>query len=324
VRFVSSGCSPAHVIDAAFGDRFIVWRRHGMAQRMLTALMNNGGFIAGGYARAVVLEASGMLRHAKTFVPEDQYGDIDVFFEREVTLPELKDMVRDCEIDDTHCSQPSGQPPRPCWHDNTVDYPDAGVVKQRSVGCFYVTFPDQQMKLVKMIAAPFDDPVDRFTAATANTVKINVITFKHGSPEKLLNDFDVTPCQVAFNRDGETLVRSDFARVEREGLVSVNWEMLRTRSFDQLHLPKTVERLAKYVQRIAISAGAARVLPGELAKIVRITQADDLKRLQRMSWDTQRTLASAATAEDCITFAMMVWPQMYLQTKMFERLYGRS
>lgn len=323
MRFVSSGCSPAQVIDAAFGDRFIAWRRHGMAQRMLTALMNNGGFIAGGYARAAVLAASGMLRNAKMFVPEDQYGDIDVFFEREVTLPELKDMVRDCEIDDTHCSQPSGQPPRPCWHDNTVDYPDAGVVKQRSVGCFYVTFPDQQMTRLQC-CGPFGELHEVCTPETSRVVKINVITFKHGSPEKLLNNFDVTPCQVAFNRDGETLVRSDFARVEREGLVSVNWEMLRTRSFDQLRLPKTVERLAKYVQRIAISAGAARVLPGELAKIVRITQADDLKRLQRMSWDTQRTLASAATAEDCIRFAMMVWPQMYLQTKMFERLYGRS
>jgi len=324
VHFVSCGCSPSRVLDVALGDRFIRWQNHGSAYLMLTTLLRNGAFVAGGFARTVVLEATGMLRD-RTFVPEDHFGDIDVFFERDVSNAELKHMVRNCGIsDEPRAPRVRFEPPAPCWRDNTASYPIGCSAFHRTGGCLYVSFPDEQ--LYARASMPFSglaERIEQHAYSSRNMVRINVITFKHGAPEVLLNDFDVTPCQVAFNSAGVSFVRSDFARVERDGLVGINWEILRTRPFAQLHLSKTVERLAKYVHRVAVSAGTVRVLPGELTKIVRIAQGDDFKRLQRMSWDAQQTLASTAPAEDCIRFAMMVWPQAYMQTRMFERLYKR-
>lgn len=320
MRFVDAGIAPDDVLDAALCGPLVDWRRFTVAREMLTSLLRAGGFIAGGFARAVVLAAQRQW-HTPLLSLRPQFGDIDVFFDREVTLPELKSMVRKCNIDDEYQSTPIGTPPRPHWCDQTPAYAGYGEVRCAGTGCYYVAFADERTVSTKQEL--FGTQFIQCSPETPETVRINVITFKHGSPRDVINDFDVTPCQVAICSDGATLVRSDFARIERDGLVGVNWEILRTRPFKELRIVKTVDRLAKYSHRVAVTVGGSRIQHGELAKIIRIASGDEMQRLQRLSWDSQRELASAATAEDCMTFAMMVWPETYLKSKMFERLCGR-
>jgi hypothetical protein len=233
-------------------------------------------------------------------------------------------MVSECGIDDEPQAPAHGDLQRPHWSDQTPAYAGYGEVRCSGTGCYYVSFGDERIETARVIA-PREPSGWRIHSqrASGETVRINVITFKHGSPRDIINDFDVTPCQVAVCGDGATLVRSDFARVERDGLVGVNWEILRTRPFRELRITKTVDRLAKYAHRVAIAVGGSRIVHGELAKIVRITGADEMARLQHLSWESQQHLAAAASAEDCMTFAMMVWPETYLKSKMFERLCWR-
>lgn len=323
MRFVDAGIHPDDVLDAALGAGLVDWRRFTAAREMLTSLLRAGGFIAGGYARAVVLGSQRRWPTPLSYVGQ-QFGDIDVFFDRTVTFDELKAMVRSCKIDDEQHPATPGDLQQPHWCDQTPAYAGYGEVRCSGTGCYYVSFGDERIETARVIA-PREPSGWRIHSqrASGETVRINVITFKHGSPRDIINDFDVTPCQVAVCGDGATLVRSDFARVERDGLVGVNWEILRTRPFAELRIVKTVDRLAKYAHRVAVSAGWSRIPHGELAKIVRIANAEDLKRMRHLSWDTQTQLAAAASAEDCMTLAMMVWPESYMQSKMFERLCGR-
>lgn len=319
MRFVDPGIAPDDVLDAALCSPLVDWRRFTAAREMLTSLLRSAGFMAGGFARAAVLTAQ---REWPTPVPslQRQFGDIDVFFNREVTFAELKSMVKKCNIDDEPRQLPFGDLQRPHWCDQTPAYAGYGEVRSSGTGCYYVSFGDERIETVR---DPFGGPSVHRQRASGESVRINVITFKHGSPRDIINDFDVTPCQVAICPDGSALVRSDFARVEHDGLVGVNWEILRTRPFSELRIVKIVDRLAKYAHRVAVAAGRSRILHGDLAKIVRIAGSVDVKRLQSLSWESQQYLASAATAEDCVTFAMMVWPETYMKSKMFERLCGR-
>jgi hypothetical protein len=323
VRFVDAGIARDDVLDAALCGPLVDWRRFTAAREMLTSLLRAGGFIAGGFARAAVIIAQ-----RRWPVPlsalQSQFGDIDVFFDREVTFAELKSMVKKCNIDDEPRVPTAGDLQQPHWCDQTIAYAGYSEVRSTGTGCYYVSFGDERIENVHIgWPGAHGGHAIHHQRASGETVRINVITFKHGSPTSVINDFDVTPCQVAICNDGSALVRSDFARIERDGLVGVNWEILRTRPFSELRIVKTVDRLAKYAHRVALTVGGSRIPHGELAKIIRIANDVDVKRLQHMSWESQRKLAAATTAEDCMTFAMMVWPETYLVSKMFMRLCGR-
>ncbi|TXI87431.1 MAG: hypothetical protein E6Q36_07460 [Chryseobacterium sp.] len=260
-----------------------------LAKRQLESFRANGGFIAGGYARAVYLSA---VKHMTKEQLSDQFSDIDVYFDRDVN----KSVLSDAD----------------CWSDCSQAYNNAMMNAPPESGAYIRYFG----------AAPKQKIPERveLTSSSVKGVTVNAIMFKSGQIEDVLDSFDLVCCKVAIDGD-DIITHSDFSSLERDAILSLDQKRIEERLSKQVStLKKQTERIAKYYDRMKKLYSITPKLSEKDLEFMK----EILFRSKNvyLSPSFAKLVQDQYVFSDALLIAMSLWPTSFMNSGLVRNLMG--
>lgn len=281
------------------------------AEVQLSELLKAGGFIAGGAARAGVAWL-----HDRSLKINEQYDDIDVFFEKTATADAvLEKLLSDSEwVPRGEYAEiaPENQSAAGSHKRWFYAAPDAAVKYEADAG--QLPFWDQNDGVENAAAPRMRHKMSSITMKSSSkraAVCINVVSFKRGTAEEILRTFDIVNVQCALLSD-RVIIADEFVDLERSASIKLMREELCVKAASGL-VHKSLSRVGKYVQRMRDLRGEARAEEDVIEFFLSIMSSDDLAALSQSLTQTAMCQLSTVTPFiDRLRLAMMLWPRDFI------------
>jgi hypothetical protein len=261
-----------------------------LAKRQLESFRVNGGFIAGGYARAVYLSA--IKRMTKEQL-SGQFSDIDVYFDHNVN----KSVLFDADA----------------WSDCSQAYNNAMMNAPKESGAYIRYFGAAPKQ--KILQENFE-----LLTSSVNGVTVNAIMFKSGQIEDVLDSFDLDCCKVAIDGD-DIITHSDFSSLERDVYLSLDQKQIEERLSKQVStLKKQTERIAKYYDRMKkLYSTTPKLSEKDLEFMKEILLRN---RNVYLSRSFTKLIQDQYVFSDALLIAMSLWPTSFMNSALVRSLMG--
>lgn len=275
---------------AAQADKNFLHLIPDLAKRQLESFRVNGGFIAGGYARAVYLSA--IKRMTKEQL-SDQFSDIDVYFDHNVN----KSVLFDADA----------------WSDCSQAYNNAMMNAPKESGAYIRYFGAAPKQ--KILQENFE-----LLTSSVNGVTVNAIMFKSGQIEDVLDSFDLDCCKVAIDGD-DIITHSDFSSLERDVYLSLDQKQIEERLSKQVStLKKQTERIAKYYDRMKkLYSTTPKLSEKDLEFMKEILLRN---RNVYLSRSFTKLIQDQYVFSDALLIAMSLWPTSFMNSALVRSLMG--
>lgn len=282
------------------------------AEAQLSELLKAGGFIAGGAARAGVAWL-----HDRSLNINDQYDDIDVYFEHTATADAtLEKLLSDSEwvahagYAEVAPENQSAAGSHKRWFSAARD---ASVKYEAIAG--QLPFWDQSAGAEDPAVSLARHKMSSLTVTSSSkrdSVCVNVVSFKRGAAEEILRTFDIVNVQCALLSD-RVIIADEFVDLERSASVKLMREELRARAASG-HVHKSLSRFGKYVQRMRDLRGIVRAEEDVIEFFLSIMSSDDLAALsQSLTQTAMHQLSTVTPFVDRLRLAMMLWPRDFIK-----------
>jgi hypothetical protein len=275
---------------AAQADKNFLHLIPDLAKRQLESFRVNGGFIAGGYARAVYLSA--IKRMTKEQL-SGQFSDIDVYFDHNVN----KSVLFDADA----------------WSDCSQAYNNAMMNAPKESGAYIRYFGAAPKQ--KILQENFE-----LLTSSVNGVTVNAIMFKSGQIEDVLDSFDLDCCKVAIDGD-DIITHSDFSSLERDVYLSLDQKQIEERLSKQVStLKKQTERIAKYYDRMKkLYSTTPKLSEKDLEFMKEILLRN---RNVYLSRSFTKLIQDQYVFSDALLIAMSLWPTSFMNSALVRSLMG--
>lgn len=259
-----------------------------------------GGYIAGGYARAMCISAmSGMSRDQLS----DQFSDLDVYFDGTFDKSDLLD--------------------RDQWTDCSIAYTSAGIDPPKTAGAyerFFARFhPKKKIEVTAFGNASVSSPS---TSLDKCSVSINAIAFKTGSIETVLDSFDIYNCKIAIDGDDIVAIRG-WRELEYEPMIALDHDEIRERlDKEPARFNKELSRIGKYFSRLQkLHAREPKISDTDINFLKEILTTN-VKQVS-VPYAINDMLCSSLPFFDVLSISMLRWPTNFMQTALVQKLLAR-
>lgn len=232
----------------------------------------------------------------------DQYDDIDVYFRAETPKSAI------AVIDDEET-----------WIDSSDAYADKQHHKE--FGAFTKTFAAPEAKDANAAPVDLTQPqtfsklrgLQSRESSFGASARLNVITFKHGTPEQMLSDFDVSSSCVAVDGD-DVIVPETYLNEETSGSLFLRQGAIALRS--PATWPKSIKRLSKYANRMKKLGLQPRLRDGDAEFIVSLLCEENRHMWTVLGAETQHFLGEVLSFDDVTLLAPLLYKERWFRCEM--------